>query len=124
MKYFLEFSEVNKKIVIEKEEIEFFYKKVLLEFFDMEEGWIVVCIFKVECFIDIDVIMLKFFIVGVVFVMFFIWLFIVVIGIVLGVVFIGLIIVIVLFLVFIILILGRDIRKKKVIDEEYNNCLC
>lgn len=124
MKYFLEFSEVNKKIVIEKEEIEFFYKKVLLEFFDMEEGWIVICIFKVdlECFIDIDVEMLKVFIVGVVFVIFFIWLFIVVIGIVLGVVFIGFIIVIVLFLVFIILILGRDIRKKKVIDEEYNNC--
>lgn len=122
IEYFLKFSEVNEKFVIEKEEIEFFYKKVLLEFFDMEEGWIVICIFEIECFIDINVEMLKVFIVGVVFVMFFIWLFIVVISIVLGVVFIGLIIVIVLVLVFIILILGRDIRKKKVIDEEYNNC--
>lgn len=122
IEYFLKFSEVNEKFVIEEEEIEFFYKKFLLEFFDLEEGWIVICKFEKDCFIDINVEMLKVFIVRVVFVMFLIWLFIVVIGIVLGVVFFGFIIVIVLVVIFIFLIMGRDIRKKKVIDEEYNKC--
>lgn len=123
MKHFLESSEVNKKIVTEKEEIESFYKKVSSELSDMEEGWTVVRIFKVECLTDTDAIMSKSSIAGAVLATSPIWLPIAAIGIALGVAFTGLTIAISPLLVPTLLILGRDTRKKKVIDEEYNNCL-
>lgn len=122
MKHFLESSEVNKKIVTEKEEIESFYKKVSSELSDMEEGWTVVRIFKVECLTDTDAIMSKSSIAGAVLATSPIWLPIAAIGIALGVAFTGLTIAISPLLVPTILIMGRDTRKKKVIDEEYNKC--
>lgn len=88
----------------------------------MEEGWTVVRIFKVECLTDTDA-MSKSSIAGAVLATSPIWLPIAAIGIVLGVAFTGLTIAISPLLVPTILILGRDTRKKKVIDEEYNNCL-
>lgn len=124
MKHFLESSKVNKKIVTEKEEIESFYKKVSSELSDMEEGWTVVRIFKAECLTDTDAIMSKSSMSKrAILATSPIWLPIAAIGIALGVAFTGLTIAIAPLLVPTMLILGRDTRKKKVIDEEYNNCL-
>lgn len=123
IEHFLKSSEVNEKVVTEKEEIESFYKKVSSELSDMEEGWTVIRIFEIECLTDTNAEMSKASIAGIVLATSPIWLPIAAIGIALGVAFSGLTIAISPVLVPTILILGRDTRKKKVIDEEYNNCL-
>uniref|UniRef100_K1QF18 Uncharacterized protein n=1 Tax=Magallana gigas TaxID=29159 RepID=K1QF18_MAGGI len=123
IEHFLKSSEVNEKFVTEKEEIESFYKKVSSELSDMEEGWTVIRIFEIECLTDTNAEMSKASIAGVVLATSPIWLPIAAISIALGVAFTGLTIAIAPVLVPTILILGRDTRKKKVIDEEYNNCL-
>lgn len=122
IEHFLKSSEVNEKFVTEKEEIESFYKNVSSELSDMEEGWTVIGIFEIECLTDTNAEMSKASIAGVVLATSPIWLPIAVIGIALGVAFSGLTIAIAPVLVPTILIMGRDTRKKKVIDEEYNKC--
>nr|XP_034331421.1 uncharacterized protein LOC105347673 [Crassostrea gigas] len=123
IEHFLKSSEVNEKIVTEKEEIESFYKKVSSELSDMEEGWTVIRIIEIECLTDTNAEMSKASIAGAVLATTPIWLPIAAIGIALGVAFTGITIAISPLLVPTILIMGRDTRKKKVIDEEYNNCL-
>lgn len=110
---------------IVKNEIVLFYEKVLLDFFEMEKEWIEVEIYKVKClvYIDIDDIdILLVFVVGVVFVMFFVWVFVFVVGIVFGIVFVGFGIILGLVVFLMMKFFGRDVRKKKMIDKEYNKC--
>lgn len=59
IEHFLKSSEVNEKIVTEKEEIESFYKKVSSELSDMEEGWTVIRIIEIECLTDTNAEMSK-----------------------------------------------------------------
>lgn len=61
-------------------------------------------------------------VVGVVIVLLFFWFLLLVVGFGLGFVLGGVIIVLSLVFIFVLVYLGRDERKKKVIDEEYNNC--
>lgn len=122
IEHLLKSSEVNEKFVTEKDEIVSFYKKVLSGLSHMEEDWTVVGIFEVECHADTNAEMSKASIVGVVLATSPIWLPIAAVGIALVVAFAGVTIAMTPLLVPAIQFMGRDARKKKVIDEEYNNC--
>lgn len=110
IEHFLKSSEVNEKFVTEKEEIESFYKKLSSELSDLEEDWTVIRIFEKDCLTDTNAEMSKASIARVVLATSPIWIPIAAIGIAL----------VAPFVIPIFLIMGRDTRKKKVIDEEYN----
>lgn len=106
-------------------EIVLFYKKVLVVFFDIEKDWMEVGIDEIEFLIDmefVDINILIVFVVGVVFVFFLFWVLFLVVGIGLVVVFVGIFIVLSLVVYLFLKLFGRDVRKRKVIDEEYNKC--
>lgn len=108
-----------------KKEVVLFYEKVLLDFFDMEKDWIEVGIDEIEFLVDMEIVdinILIVFVVGVVFVIFFFWVLLLVVGIGLVVVFVGFFIVLSLVVFLFLKFFGRDVRKRKVIDEEYNKC--
>lgn len=110
---------------IVKKEFVLFYEKVLVVFVDMENDWIEVGIDDIELLVDIevgDINNLKVFVVGVVFVIFFFWLLLLVVGIGIVVVFVGFFIVLSLVVILFMKFFGRDVRKRKIIDEEFNNC--
>lgn len=110
IEHFLKSSEVNEKFVTEEEEIESFYKKLSSELSDLEEDWTVIRIFEKDCLTDTNAEMSNTSIARVVLATSPIWIPIAAIGIALEAPFI----------IPIFLIMGRDTRKKKVIDEEYN----
>lgn len=110
IEHFLKSSEVNEKFVTEKEEIESFYKKLSSELSDLEEDWTVIRIFEKDCLTDTNAEMSKASIARVVLATSPIWIPIAAIGIAL----------VAPLVIPIFLIMGRDTRKKKVIDEEYN----
>lgn len=110
IEHFLKSSEVNEKFVTEEEEIESFYKKLSSELSDLEEDWTVIRIFEKDCLTDTNAEMSNTSIARVVLATSPIWIPIAAIGIALEAPFV----------IPIFLIMGRDTRKKKVIDEEYN----
>lgn len=112
IEHFLKSSEVNEKFVTEEEEIESFYKKLSSELSDLEEDWTVIRIFEKDCLTDTNAEMSKASIAEVVLATSPIWIPIAAIGIAL----------VAPVVIPIFLIMGRDTRKKKVIDEEYNKC--
>lgn len=110
IEHFLKSSEVNEKFVTEEEEIESFYKKLSSELSDLEEDWTVIRIFEKDCLTDTNAEMSKASIARVVLATSPIWIPIAAIDIAL----------VPPLVIPIFLIMGRDTRKKKVIDEEYN----
>lgn len=122
IEHFLESSDVDEKFVTVKKEIVSFYNKVSSDLSDMEEDWTVVGTFEIECQTDTDADISKASIVGVVLATSPIWLPMAAVGIALVVAFTGLTVALTPLLIPAIQFMGRDARKKKVIDEEYNNC--
>lgn len=124
IKHVLKSSDVMQRFEAVKKEIASFYEKVSSDLSDMENGWIVVEPDRTEVSADTEVDDTNIStasVVGVVLATSPLWLPLLAAGIGLAVAFVGITIALSPIAIPFLKFLGRDTRKRKVIDEEYNN---